>query len=69
VQGGKTHSWYTLPEAFGAQFWSSSPERKAASRAVAAIPYELSLEVCLAAERDSAVGAMPWVGTLWDFVA
>jgi hypothetical protein len=67
VQGGKTHSWYTLPEAFGAQFWS--PERKAASRAVAAIPYELSLEVCLAAERDSAVGAMPWVGTLWDFVA
>lgn len=51
VQGG-THGWYTLPEAFGAKFWSGSPERKAASRAVAAIPYELSLQVCLAAEED-----------------
>lgn len=52
VQGMKSHSWYTLPEEFGARYWSSSPERKAASRAVAAIPYELSMDVCLAAERD-----------------
>lgn len=56
VQGSTAHSWYTLPEAFGAKFWSSSPERKAASRAVAAIPYALSLEVCLAAERDIIAG-------------
>ncbi len=52
VQGGKTHGWYTLPDAFGAKHWSSSPERKSASRAVAAIPYDLSLAMCLAMEGE-----------------
>jgi hypothetical protein len=54
VRGSKTgvqgHGWNTLPESFGAKFWSSSPERKQAQRAVAAIPYELSLSMCLAME-------------------
>lgn len=62
VQGGD-YGWYTLPEAFGAQFWSSSPECKAASRAVAAIPYELSLAMCQAMETE----AMPL--TLWQGIA
>jgi hypothetical protein len=54
VQGG-SHGWYSLPESFGARFWSSSPERKQAQRAVAAIPYALSEAMCIAAEQ----GGMP----------
>ncbi len=55
VRGSKTgvqgHGGSTLPESFGARFWSSSPERKQAQRAVAAIPYDLSLAMCIAAEQ------------------